>query len=383
MGSRAASRFDAPWTSRRRIGPRRARHAWTTPSATRFPTATAKSSGRSSATCSRDPRRRGERSRMVPDDVRVRGEGVPRVGEARARHERGAQAQVFVRVRGAGRPPRGPPAGRVASGAHRGTRNARTRRAEATWRCFCGRAWKGVRGTSGRARTRRREGTWRCFGGRTWTPSPVGRGDVHVRSLGGVPGDASVARVGTGARGIRRTCQFAAGGGLEVLRWARQNGCPWDEFVSGAAAKRGRLEVLRWAHENGCPWDEMTCANAAEGGHLETLRAPRGCPWDCEASIYAARNGHLRVLQWARANGCPWEAATCAHAAEGGHVEVLRWARESVPLEPRAFCAARRGQRMLLQWAHGNPRARSAGGRGRAHTRCRPYLIEHGCPRGP
>ncbi|CAN0461067.1 unnamed protein product, partial [Hapterophycus canaliculatus] len=45
------------------------------------------------------------------------------------------------------------------------------------------------------------------------------------------------------------------------------------------AAERGHLEVLKWARENGCPWDRMTCVHAARGEHLE-------------------------VLAWARANGC-------------------------------------------------------------------------------
>ena len=30
----------------------------------------------------------------------------------------------------------------------------------------------------------------------------------------------------------------------------------------------GRLEVLKWAREHGCPWAESTCAHAAKGGHL-------------------------------------------------------------------------------------------------------------------
>ena len=42
----------------------------------------------------------------------------------------------------------------------------------------------------------------------------------------------------------------------------------------------GHLEVLKWARAHGCPWDESTCAKAA-------------------------MNGHLEVLQWARAHGCP------------------------------------------------------------------------------
>jgi hypothetical protein len=31
----------------------------------------------------------------------------------------------------------------------------------------------------------------------------------------------------------------------------------------------GHLEVLKWAHENGCPWDEYTRQRAAEKGYVE------------------------------------------------------------------------------------------------------------------
>ena len=99
------------------------------------------------------------------------------------------------------------------------------------------------------------------------------------------------------------TCASAAEGGhLEVLQWARQNGCPWDEtpvhrqqkeatwrcsngparmaapgmrLPVPSAAEGGHLEVLQWAHQNGCPWDEQTCAEAARGGHLEVLQWAR------------------------------------------------------------------------------------------------------------
>ena len=55
-------------------------------------------------------------------------------------------------------------------------------------------------------------------------------------------------------------CSYAAlGGHLEVLQWARANGCPWDEDTCSAAANRGHLEVLQWARANGCPWGEETC----------------------------------------------------------------------------------------------------------------------------
>ena len=51
----------------------------------------------------------------------------------------------------------------------------------------------------------------------------------------------------------------------------------------------------------------MTCGEAAAGGHLEVLQWARGegCDWDSKTCAHAAAGGHLEVLQWARANGCP------------------------------------------------------------------------------
>ena len=52
----------------------------------------------------------------------------------------------------------------------------------------------------------------------------------------------------------KRTCQRASWDGhLEILKWARENGCPWNEDTCANAAENGYLEVLKWARENGCP----------------------------------------------------------------------------------------------------------------------------------
>jgi len=59
--------------------------------------------------------------------------------------------------------------------------------------------------------------------------------------------------------------------------------------------------VLQWAREHGCPWNEWTCRQAAYGGHLEMLQWLRehGCPWDwkrCREAAVAVR--HLEMQQW-------------------------------------------------------------------------------------
>ena len=53
-----------------------------------------------------------------------------------------------------------------------------------------------------------------------------------------------------------------------------------NSFTCWYAARKGHLDVLQWARANGCPWYENMCKEAVRGGHLE-------------------------VVKWLRANGCP------------------------------------------------------------------------------
>ena len=94
--------------------------------------------------------------------------------------------------------------------------------------------------------------------------------------------------------------------------------------------KNGYLEVLVWARQNGCQWDWRTCAYAAFNGHLEILKWARqnGCEWNSWVCTYAAENGHLEILKWARQNGCEWNSNTCAYAALNGDIKILKWARQ-------------------------------------------------------
>ena len=75
--------------------------------------------------------------------------------------------------------------------------------------------------------------------------------------------------------------------------------------------------------------NESVCSAAAAGGHLEVLKWARtnGCGWNHRVCTEAARHGHLEVLKWARSHGCPLDADTCSSAAAGGRLEVLQWAR--------------------------------------------------------
>ena len=44
----------------------------------------------------------------------------------------------------------------------------------------------------------------------------------------------------------------------------RAEGCPWDYWTCLEAVDRGHVEMLRWARANGCQWTVTTRARAAE-----------------------------------------------------------------------------------------------------------------------
>jgi hypothetical protein len=140
---------------------------------------------------------------------------------------------------------------------------------------------------------------------------------------------AGLARAGDTAEMPFKLVAFLGSG--EMLAWAKENGCPWEEDVCAIAAMHGQLEALQRARELDCPWKVMTAHNAALGGHLEVLQWVRaqGCEWNTSTCSDAAAGGHLNVLQWLTEQGCPWNVGTCTSAAKNGHVEVFHWAREN------------------------------------------------------
>lgn len=40
---------------------------------------------------------------------------------------------------------------------------------------------------------------------------------------------------------------------LDILKWARQNACPWNEKTYLSAVTNGNKELLTWLEENNCP----------------------------------------------------------------------------------------------------------------------------------
>jgi hypothetical protein len=126
-------------------------------------------------------------------------------------------------------------------------------------------------------------------------------------------------------------CDKATNRAIKCLKYAHENGCPWNSWTCVYAAQNAQLECLKYLHENGCPWDEWTCSNAARNGQLECLKYARdnGCPWNGLTCTYAAGNGQLECLKYLHENGCPWNDETCLFAAKYGQLECLKYAHEN------------------------------------------------------
>ena len=184
------------------------------------------------------------------------------------------------------------------------------------------------------------------------------------------------------------TVRAATYGHLDCLRYAHQNGCPWDDAVCVGAAKNNQLECLRYAHEHGCPWDERTCNEASGNGHLELLRYAHqnGCPWNAWTPAFAAGGGHLDCLRYAHENGCPWDETTTTSASQAGQLECLRYALENECPHSTATCfvATSRGRLECLRYAHqhGVPwdEKTCSEASQNGHLDCLRYAHEHGCP---
>jgi hypothetical protein len=67
------------------------------------------------------------------------------------------------------------------------------------------------------------------------------------------------------------------------------------------------IEVLKYAVENGCEFNEVTAFLAAYSWDLDALIFLRehACPWNSDVLDYAMGYEHVELLLWARNHGCP------------------------------------------------------------------------------
>jgi hypothetical protein len=74
-------------------------------------------------------------------------------------------------------------------------------------------------------------------------------------------------------------CFYAAYYGyLEILKWAVNNNFHLGDNVDGAAAQNGDLEMLKWLRENACPWNIQVCLSGHKIEHIDCWLRINNCP---------------------------------------------------------------------------------------------------------
>ncbi len=82
----------------------------------------------------------------------------------------------------------------------------------------------------------------------------------------------------------------ARGGSLEVLQYARENGCLWDvcsmyKNMTISAVIGGNVECLKYVLAQKCSMDAKACEIAAQHGHVEILKYLRPMGSTCVSRV--------------------------------------------------------------------------------------------------
>jgi len=105
----------------------------------------------------------------------------------------------------------------------------------------------------------------------------------------------------------------------QQIEYAIQAGYRLSRKTIMSAAKLGNLNILKYfINEDKYILYENVCSNAALSGQFEVLKWARenSCPWNTQTCTNAARSGNIELFKWARKNNCPWDVCTCAYAAK-------------------------------------------------------------------
>lgn len=179
-------------------------------------------------------------------------------------------------------------------------------------------------------------------------------------------------------------------GSLEILKFLRSIGCPWDETTTSGAVKFGHLDCLKYACENGCPITSSAVNEAAGWGYVDIVQYLRecGCSWNEHTCYAAAGCSSPECLMYLHEHGCPWYSdyimnlaarwgrpASVRYLLEQGCRWTLETARDATASTQYEAC-------LQLLWDCGCPMDETIVKRALSNGNCDcvQYLIDRGCP---
>lgn len=105
-------------------------------------------------------------------------------------------------------------------------------------------------------------------------------------------------------------------GNLDLMKHIYSKNCPMDNETTIEASRKGQLECLKWAIDNGCPYD-YALRNAAHTGKLDCIKYLVEEKKECADLItveLAAESGSLECLQYLHSIGAPFEKSVLTQA---------------------------------------------------------------------
>jgi hypothetical protein len=150
---------------------------------------------------------------------------------------------------------------------------------------------------------------------------------------------------------------MVARGDLALLKWAREEGCPYSERTFKKAAKRGDIEILKYLRETGCPWDNMVVFRAARAGKFEALWWMRENGFDSSSALCGALQAdHVTPEILTKILEIPECLSTqfLTAAMISGNLESVKWAYKKNPqIQIVAWTvAAKKIYSEILKWLH-------------------------------
>jgi len=125
-------------------------------------------------------------------------------------------------------------------------------------------------------------------------------------------------------------------GDLPMLEWVLEN-CPLPdeelEDLLDVSAYSGSLEMVEYLRKAGYRWSKKFYSNAGTAGHVHLLQYAlvNGCPYDEYVSNAAARRGNMVALAFFVENlDKPWNEKSLEKLLQGGSIQALNYYRDTV-----------------------------------------------------
>ncbi len=116
---------------------------------------------------------------------------------------------------------------------------------------------------------------------------------------------------------------------LELLKYVHSKGFKMSSNVLLVAIMSRDKDMIKYCIENDFPMSEQTTESLALKNMFDLLKLARehGCPWNDSVTQYAARN-NFEMLKWAFENGCPMHESACDEAASVSNFKCFVYAHE-------------------------------------------------------